>query len=95
MHMYVTNACSATPVCPGHARFTMRALQEAQVPPVMSMPLNSWDASDTSVIWSRFLHGWWPFVWDFQMFQLLIVWKSGGILPKAVELAGWRCLLHV
>jgi len=70
-------------------------LQEAWAPPMMSMPLNSCDASDTCVLQSQFLHGWWPFVWDFQMFQLLIVWKSGGMLPKAVELAGLKYLLHV
>lgn len=92
VHVHDLCLCSFSSV----SRFPVHALQESWVPPVTSVHLNSWDASsEACVLWSWFLHGWWPFVWDFQMFQLLIVWKSGGILPKAVVLAGLKCLLHV
>lgn len=74
---------------------TVQVLQETPVSPVVSMPLKSWDASEVCVIWRQFCHSWWPFVCVFQKFQLQIVWRSGGILPKAVELAGLKCLLQV
>lgn len=41
---------------------TAQVLQGTPVSPAMSVPLNSWDASEVCVIWSQFCHGWWPFV---------------------------------